>query len=216
MGLENFAESSDEHQTSSKSGESHVSPDNESSIDPEPVPTTESETVGDRFFGEGTPNDPPIIYVDEKLAADMEIIDDENVVQEVVEFWSLPQPDRYVSVLKVTFNDFSNWHIPLPPWEKDYAKTRVNTIDKYMPEIIRWHAIVEGEDPEPRLQDWESQLEPSEPEWYGDLEKTGISEETREKVNNQLSAVPYIDKKIESTTYDADIEVEDDSWEDDW
>jgi len=171
--------------------------------------------VDGRFYSEDTPNEPPLMAVPEKLAAEIHIIDDSEIVQDVAEWWFPEAADEYTEAAKVVFNDFSTWHLPLKPWDKDYENSREHIIKTYVPEVIRWNAILEGENPDKAIEDWNKPWEIDDPDWFDDIEKTEMSEEFRKWCNKNADWLPHIDKKIKSTD-EIELDVEDDNWEDDW
>lgn len=175
------------------------------------------EDVDPSYFGDDTPNEPPIMAVPEKLAADMEVIEDEELIQELVDWMYSDGQEKYSEVLKVTFNDFSTWHIPLRPWDKDYARIRMGAVERYVPEIIKWEAIVKGKNPKKALQEFDAPWEYTEPEWVSDFEHWEMKEDTRKWFNENADWLPYIDKTIKSDGDEVEVELaEDEDWTDDW
>lgn len=174
------------------------------------------ECIDEKYYGEDTPNHPPIMPVSEKVAIGLEPIDDNEVVQEVAKWWDESRADEYVEVIRITFNDLSTWHIPLKPWDEDYARTREHIVRTYLPEVVKWKALVRGKDVQEVLEKWDKPWEESKPEWFEDVSDTGMSETTRKWINKNLSAVPHIDRKVESDGDEVELDVEDDDWEDDW
>lgn len=176
------------------------------------------DNVDEKFFGEDTPNQPPLMAVPEKLAAELHIIDDPDFVEEVGEWWSEREADSYTEVMKIVFNDLSVWHIPLKPWDKDYARVREHHIKQYLPEVIRWQAILDGEDPDQAVKEWEKPWAEWTPKWFSDVGDTEMSESTRKWFNNNARWMPHIDRKVESMGDEVEVELEDedDDWADDW
>lgn len=173
--------------------------------------------VDERFFGEDTPNQPPLMNVSEKLAAEMEVIDDPDFVKEVGEWWSEREADSYNAVIRVIFNDLSTWHVPVKPWDKDYARTREHTVKRYVPEVIRWEAILNGEDPDKAIAEWDEPWGEHRPEWFDDFEHWEMEEQTRKWFNENADWLPHIDRTIESTEDEVELDVDDDEdWTDDW
>lgn len=174
------------------------------------------DDVDERFFGDGTPNQPPLMEVPEKMAAELHIIDDEDVVQSAAELMFPNHSDEYTQVLRVVYNDLSTWHVPIKDWDDDSEMIMETIVQKYVPEVIKWEAIINGENPQDKLEEWDKPWEFDEPEWWSDMDHTGISEETRKWLNNSVPGVEYVDRKIESSKQEVDLEVEDDDWTDDW
>lgn len=174
------------------------------------------DNVSEKYFGDDTPNQPPLMAVPEKLAAELHIVDDPELVEEVGEFWAQGSPDEYVEVFKIVFNDLSTFHVPLRPWSKDYAMIRDSLVKQYLPEVVKWEAVLDGENPDEVLDNWLPPWEEEDPDWFEDVDKTGLSESTRKWLNEEKNWLPHIDKKIESNgNVDLDLD-EDDDWADDW
>lgn len=169
------------------------------------------------YFGEHTPNQPPLMAVPEKLAADIDILQDETMIRALSEWLYSDDPGVYSEVIKITFNDFSTWHIPVQPWSEDHACVRMSTVEKYVPEIIKWEAIVHGKDPERVLESTELPWDDTEPEWFDDFEHRKMNENTRQWFNDNADWLPYIDETIKSDSEEVDMELDkDDDWTDDW
>lgn len=169
------------------------------------------------FEDDSTPHKPPLIDVDLKLASDIEFLEDEELVGEVVDYWFPESKDRLDQVAAVFFNDGSVWYLPTTDWEKDYEGIRTHVVQKFIPEIIQWRAIVNGENPSEALSRHEQGLEPEEPEWEEDVADTEISEEDRMWFNENVDWLPHLDREIKSKSESIDLNVESgDSWADDW
>lgn len=167
-----------------------------------------------RFYGEGTPNDFPIIAVSELLAARIEIIEDEDWAKEVAQFWHISETENITELVKVTFNDLRTWHWPLRPWDKDPTKTRQHIVEKYVPQVIRWEAILEGEDPDEAVSNWENRHEDDTVDFVEIMDETEMSDEDRKWFNKNADWMPLLKRKVEKNE-DVDIDVaEDDSWMD--
>jgi len=175
------------------------------------------EDVNREYYGDHTPNSSPLMAVPEKLAADIKIIQDDEVIQQLSDWIYDDDESIYSEVLKLTFNDFSTWHIPLRPWDKDYARIREGAVKKYVPQVIKWEAIVRGENPKEALEQYEFPWEDTKPDWFNDFEHFEFDEETRKWYNENVDWLPYIDKTIKSDDANIDIDTGDnDNWEDDW
>ena len=176
-----------------------------------------SKDPDSRFYGDESPNDPPAIDVDVKMATDIEIEEDSELATRAAETIGMGKPDKYTSVAVVAFNDMSTWHIPLRPWAEDNAEMRMFAVDSFIFDVIQWRAVIEGEDPQKRLDRWLKQFESDEEDWAEDVGDTELTDEQREWFNNHADWVDYIDRKVESNADEVDLDVEDDySWEDDW
>lgn len=173
------------------------------------------ETVDEKFYTDELPNEPPLMAVPEKLAADMEIIEDPEIVNQVAKYWFPKCEDEYEQVMKITFNDFSVWHEPLLPWEKDYTRARQHLVERYLPEIVKWKAIIECRDVSEALRELKESWEEDEPKWFSDIDKTELSNSARLWLNENASWLPHIDKVIETEEIDLELD-EDDDWTDDW
>lgn len=175
------------------------------------------DEVDPKYFGANTPNEPPLMAVPEKLAADMEIIQSDDIIQQLSNWIYNDDASIYTEVLKITFNDFSTWHIPLRPWDKDYARTRANSVKRYMPQIIEWNAIIQGNNPEQALEQFDPPWESNNPEWFDDFQHYEMDEETRKWYNENVDWLAHIDKTIKSDNENIDIdEGENDDWTKDW
>lgn len=174
------------------------------------------DSIGSRFFDEDSPNKPPLMEVPEKLAADLEISDDPELVEEVASYWFPGREDDYVEVVKITYNDFSVWYWPLRPWDEDYENMRDTIVKRYYPQVIKWRAIVRGDDPSKALREMDKPWEEDEPKWFSDVDKTGLSEETRKWLNKNKDWIQHIDREINSREEEIDLGVEDEDWTDDW
>jgi len=175
------------------------------------------EDVDPEYYGDYTPNSPPLMAVPEKLAADMEIIEDDKLIQQLSDWIYEDDNSIYSEVLRLTFNDFSTWHIPLRPWDKDYARIREGAVEKYVPEIVKWEAIVRGENPKEALEQCDFPWEDTKPDWFDDFEHFEFDKETRKWYNENVDWLAYIDKTIKSDNANVDIYAGDnDNWEDDW
>lgn len=143
------------------------------------------EDVDEDFFGEGTPNSPPLINVDTKLAAEVHITEDQGVVEEAAEFMFPEEVERYTQAVQIIYNDLSTWLLPLPPWGEDLAGTRDWLVRDIVPEVIQWEAILDGRDPEKALSEWEDG-EGVETTWTDMIDETEMSDEDRKELNNKL------------------------------
>lgn len=175
------------------------------------------DDVDERFYGEDTPNEPPLMNVPEKLAADMEHIGDEGYASEVADQLEMMVPSEYKSVIRITFNDFSTWNWPLKNTTDEFTDEVKHFIDRYFPEIIQWDAIVRGDDPEEELDNWLNQFDDPDYSWQQDVDNTEMDRKTRVWFNQNASWLPELRKKIKSEANDVDIEQESgDEWMDDW
>jgi len=173
------------------------------------------ESVDESLFDEDSPNSVPLMAVPEKLAAEIEITDEPEVVEQVAKWWDEERSDQYVEVARILFNDLSTWHIPLRPWSKDYANIREGILKRYVPQVIKWEAILEGKDPDKALEEWDKPWNVKDPEWFNDVDDTGLTEDTRKWLNEDKDWLPHISKEINSNNEEVDLDVED-GWEDDW
>jgi len=164
-----------------------------------------------RFYGDGTPNDPPLINVPKKLATDMHYKDDPQLATDVASQLDFNTPSRYEAVITVEFNDYSTWNWPILVGNRELTTEVEHFIDKYLPQIIKWDAIVEGKDPQKELKKWRDGDE-VDYSWAEDVANTEISEDTRKYFNDNASWLPHIDRELSGSI---DIETEGD-WKDDW
>lgn len=166
-----------------------------------------------RFFGEDKPNDPPLMNVPEKLAADMDYIEDPQTVLDIAESLEMRSPDRYDAAIRVIFNDFSTWHWPILKGDRELTNEVMHFIDEYMPQIVQWRAIVAGEDPKQALDEWNDVVEEKDYSWMDEIDNTELSEDDRQYLNDNASWLEHISRKVDAP----DIDIEDDSdWADDW
>ena len=173
--------------------------------------------VDERFFGPDTPNKPPAIDVEIKLATNIQITDDDGLVSSVAEFWIPEEPDRYTEVAKVAFNDLSVWHIPLPPWEKDHSNFRMMLVDEFIPDIVQWKALNQGQSPSERLESWKKWLESDDYTWEDEVSDTEMSDSDRQWFNENLDNIKHLDRQVDSSCDYSNIEIDDiDSWENGW
>ena len=186
---------------------------NHFNVDPVGLPSS----VDLSYFGDDSPHQPPIFDVDVKMAADVEIVEDQDIVRNVAEWWFGKHESRYTKVVKVIFNDISVWYYPLGEDGKDYENIITHVVDRYLPDIVQWKAVVDGDDPREALEEFRRETTEEEPDWVEDLEDTGMSDEYREWFNENLDTIDHIDREVKSRseTEDIDIEVEGD-WTDDW
>lgn len=176
-----------------------------------------SSTEGDAFHDESTPHEPPLYDVQLKLASDIEIIHDEELVDEVVNYWFPSESDRLDRVIAVFFNDASVWYLPTASWEKDYEGTRQHVVETFVPDVVQWKALVEGRDPSEALSRYRKNKEIDDPEWEDEVGNTSMSEEHRKWFNSNVDWMPHIDREVKSRHKSVDLSVEnDDSWADDW
>lgn len=169
-----------------------------------------------QMFGDSTVNKEPTKEVNEKLAVDINIIKDDELVEQVAEMWTPKVKDKMEEAIQIVFNDGSTWHWPLRPWDKDAAKVRQHFIERYMPQVIRWEAMQNGEDPEEALKESMFYVDTSEPEWVDRIEDTETSEESREWFNNNADYLPDLMKTVSSSANDVDLDVDNDDWTEDW
>lgn len=175
------------------------------------------EEVDEKYYGDDSPNQPPLFNVPEKLAAEINVIDDEDIVSEVSEWWNPKRKDDFNEVIQIVFNDFSTWHMPVRPWDEDYSRTRVHIVERYLPDVVKWRAILRGDDPDEVLEQWTPPWEQQKPDWEDDIDNTGFSEDTRQWLNDYASWMPHIDKEVGSESKDVELDIdEDDDWTDDW
>lgn len=208
MSLQNF--------NSDEPTDTHLSSDKTSKGDSWYIRPDKYIDSGDTFFSDDSPNRRAAMRVPNRLAVDLKLIEDEDRVKSIAEWWDDSNPSQYNQVIKVVFNDFSTWHIPLRPWNKDYANIRGYVVERYLPEIIEFKAIINEEDPEQRVEEWIEQIEESEPKWFADVEDTEITEEQRKYFNKNADWLPHIDRTVGSSSEDVDLDLDDESWTDDW
>lgn len=173
--------------------------------------------VDERFYGQGTPNEPPLMNVPEKLAADMEYVDDPHLASSVADQLDFNSPERYEAVITVIFNDFSTWKWPLLKGDKELTSEVEHFIDKYIPEIIRWEAIVAGEDPDEAIKEWTGEDEGDDMSWMEDIGNTSMSDDMRKMFNEEADWLPHINRTVETNSEVEDVEIDSDGdWTDDW
>jgi hypothetical protein len=107
------------------------------------------------FVSDDTPHEPPLYNVDFKIASDIEIIDNDRLTNKVVEYWFPEERDRLNKVVAVFFNDASAWYLPVADWDKDYEGIRTHVVQKFVPEVVQWKAIVRGDNPAEALKRYE-------------------------------------------------------------
>lgn len=169
-----------------------------------------------RFVGEGTVNDPPSKEVDNKQVIDVNILDDDELVQEAAEMWTPEEEHKMVEVIQLVFNDGSTWHWPLREWDNDPAHTRQHFVEQYVPEVIRWQAKQNGEDPDEAIKESLFHTETSEPDWVERVTDTGLSEESRKWFNKNADYLPDLLKQVSSSADTVDLDTEDTDWTEDW
>jgi hypothetical protein len=176
-----------------------------------------STNVDDRFFGNDSPNKPPVFDVDVKLAADVVISDDIELASEVAQYWFPEDSERFTQVAIIVFNDASVWHIPLAPSNKDYERTRQTIVDRYIPDVVQWKAILNGNDPAEALEQLKGEIESTEEKWVKELDQTDMSEEQRQWFNDNARWLDHIGRTVESSQDDVDLNVNgEEQWTDDW
>lgn len=176
-----------------------------------------SSEVDMDFFGDDSPHKPPVFDVDVKMAADIEITDDGELVDEVRQYWFPEGHQRYEYVAKIVFNDASVWYMPLASWEKDYERFRCSLVEDYIPDVIQWQAIVDGRDPSKALSRFRERYQTEDDDWVDDIEDAEMTEEQRQWFNRYANWVDHIDRTVESGDNEVNISTEDDtSWEEDW
>jgi hypothetical protein len=175
------------------------------------------DNIDERFYGEDTPNDPPIINVPEKLAADIEYINSPLKASIIAEKLDMDKCISYNSAVKIRFNDFSTWHWPMKSCDREFTYQLKGFIDRWFPDIIQWHAIVRGDDPKEALERWYDEIEPSTPDWIEEFEDTDMDEETRQYLNDNADWLPEISRTVEGKGVDSssDISIEED-WNEGW
>lgn len=224
MSLDSFKVSEDTSSTETPNEEYEYSNGPRSTNVPESLakvstaPSTEWSTdLSPKYFGAGTPNLPPGFHVDNRVAVDIHILDDPQLVEEVAEFMFPSETERYVEVAKVIFNDMSTWHLPLPPWDKDYTGFRDHIVREYIPDVIKAQVDLAGGDGDMAKHKWEVKRGNAEAMWESDVGDCEMSESTRNWFNENKDWVPKLDKKVESMSDEVSLDIEDsDSWEDDW
>lgn len=176
-----------------------------------------SKNPDGRFYGENSPNDPPAIDVDVKMASDIVLEDNSEKAEEAAELIGFDKPSSYDEVAVVAFNDGSTWHLPIKDWSNDHASMRLMLVDEFIRDIIQWKAVINGEDPLERLSKWESNNNQDNYDWVEDVEDTEMSEEQRKWFNNNAEWVDHLDRVVESDNDSVDMDADDDySWENDW
>jgi hypothetical protein len=175
------------------------------------------EGTDSRYYGENSPNKPPAFKVPNRIAVEIELVSDEDLVQQVAEFWFPSEPERYVEVACIIFNDMSVWYFPLPSWDEDYAGTRHHVVKEFVPEVIKARSDKAGMDGDWHKHLWEVRNGLARPDWLEDVDNAELSEANREWFNENADWIRKIRKNIESQLDEVDIEVENTySWEDDW
>lgn len=175
------------------------------------------DDVDERFYGDGIPNQPPMMSVPEKLAADMEYIEDSKFAKEIAE--SIPYADYFNqdAVIKIVFNDLSTWHWPIKSIGNGGFNDVEHFVQTYIPEIIQWDAILHGDDPTKRLADWYDEGEQEGVNWSKLMEDVDMSEDKRKWFNNNADWLDKISKKVKKIDSGDELELdEDDDWIDDW
>lgn len=169
-----------------------------------------------KFFSNNLPNTPPSKEVDRKVATDMELISDEDIINSLEEFWHVEDDEDKEVAIKICFNDGSTWYWALPKLSSKTFSRYEYWIERYIPEVIRWKAKQNGKDPNKAVREWEEQRSSESVNWEELLENTGISEETRRWLNRNADWMPRISKKIESRDEEVDLDVDkDEDWTDD-
>lgn len=175
------------------------------------------DDVDERFYGENTPNEPPLMYVPEKLAANMDYKDDPHLATKVASQLDFNTPERYEAVVTVIFNDFSTWNWPILEGGRKLTSEVTHFIDEYMPQIVQWRAIVAGESPEEALEEWEGRTDNPDFSWMDDMMNTRLSEEDRKYLNDNADWLEHKSRVVGSTPDTSNIEIDSgDDWEDDW
>lgn len=178
-------------------------------IEPKGFPST----VDRDFFGDDSPHKPPAIEVDVKMAADIHITDDQELVENVTEYWFGEYSERFIEVAKVVFNDGSVWCLPLADWDRDYTNTRIHIIEEYIPDVIQWKAITEDRDPSEALEEFRNLTSDGDYSWTEDVDNTEMTDEQRRWFNNNLEHIEHIDRKVKSKGIDVEITQDvDTSW----
>jgi len=170
------------------------------------------ESVDDRFYGEDTPNKPPLMPVPDKLAADMDYIQDSGYAMEVATQLDFNTPSRYNSVVRILFNDFSTWNWPILDECDGISSELDHFVNKYIPQIIQWEAIVAGEDPNDAVDEWAKDTTLDET-WMKDVGNTHLTEDQRKFFNDKVEWMEYISKDVESSEVSVKA---DGDWTDDW
>lgn len=175
------------------------------------------DSVDERFFGDDKPHDPPLMAVPERLAAEIEVVEDEEFAAEIASMWSFGDAEKHTEVIEVIFNDLSVWRMPAKPLDKDNLGIREHIVEQYVPETIKWEAIIEGENPHDALEEWEEnggveEKDPEDyfPDWFSDLDDTELSEEDRQWFNRNADWLERIDREVDAGSRDVDVEVESD------
>jgi|APHM01.1.fsa_nt_gi hypothetical protein len=174
--------------------------------------------IDGRFFCEEAPHEPPLIDVEMKLASEIKIRDDIDLVESVATYWFPEMPDKYVEVAEIWFNDVSVWYLPLASWSEDCENMRIRIVDDFIPDVIQWKAIVENRSPKDALEQWrEWDSNDNEYQWTSMMEQTEITDELRKRFNENADWLPYMAKTIES-----EVEIEQTEepsktdWEESW
>lgn len=172
------------------------------------------DDVDKRFYGEDTPNEPPLMNVPEKLAADMDYCDDSDLATEIASQLDFNTPERYEAVITVTFNDFSTWNWPILNGGRKLTSEVIHFIDKYMPQIVKWEAILAGDDPIQAVKEWKGENDPADFSWMDDISNTKLSEPDRKYLNENADWLEHKSRRVDATP-DIDVDSGDD-WADDW
>lgn len=168
------------------------------------------DNVDERFFGEDKPHEPPLMEVPERLAAEIDIVENSDFASTVAAQWGFNDNDSYAEVVEVLFNDLSVWRVPVKSWDKDYLNMRDEIVEKYVPQVIKWEAILNGDDPSKALNEWYNDGEPKEPQWVNEIQDTELDEEDRKWLNKNADWLGRIDRKAQSDDRNVDVEVEED------
>jgi len=175
-------------------------------------PRSFEDQINPRMFKDDLPHKGPVFSVDKRMAADLNIIDNRQRVDEICKQMGYSNTSEQSFVLEVVMNDFSVVYLPFRPIEGTGGGMLSDTLKTLVPEVKKWDAIINGDDPSEVEDEWELDLDTEYPDYDDLMEVDSLSfsdllEVTDHKVR---------DLDISSDTSEEDSGEPDYSWQDEW
>lgn len=181
---------------------------NESYIDPRKF----SGQVNPKQFRDDLPNKGPIIYVDERMASDINYISDSERVIDIAVDLKCPDAHKIGFILEVVMNDLSVVYLPFYPWEKGGGNNVRYMLKSLIPQVRKWDAIVAGKDPKEVDDEWKCEEIYEYPDYESLMEHNGIKSRLPEGVSWEMETTRTGLDNMSTTDGDDDYSWMDDDW----
>lgn len=165
-----------------------------------------SDQINPRMFHDGLPHSGPILHVEERLPADINYLTDKGEVQRIAAMMGWRDAHVQEFALEVVMNDLSVVYLPFEEWESSGNRVR-QVLESLIPKVLKWEAIVNGEDPSVVPDEWEHDLGLDYPD-YDDIME--ISE-----IDKIRSSISEVEGSFSGSSDNGDDET-DYNWMDEW